>query len=372
MRDDTQIMKSIEYHRTQPGISALQYYRTLQSKLATEIEGRKRIYLDTKYWVLLRDVRLARARSPIHAEILSRLCDLVSSGVAICPISDAAYSEAMQQSDNKTRLATAQLMDELSCGVAIATESTRLRLELLNFVRSPALDTSAIYSEVWVKTGFVLGERLPFAKQLDHDANLILQKSLIDTLWVQTITDFSMQACNRSLTSIQDSAERINQKMVTYAAEIRSFKQAVDSEFSGYVHLFTYDLAKAALAEKGHGDAPDAAVKEFQEGIQTCLFNLSRLKPDLFAKRIPTLFILAMCHAAIRWDKQRKLDGNWLVDIHHACAGMAYHDVMFTEKPLRTLLTAGNTRIDKRLGSVVLASEQDIVQYLSKMTTHND
>lgn len=367
MRDNYQIEKSLVYHRMHPGVSARQHFQTLQAKLARELEGKKRIYLDTKYWVLLRDALLNRPKAPIHAEILSSLRRLVSDGVAICPISDAAYIEVMQQTDVETRLATAQLMDELSCGIAIVTESTRLRLELLNFVHSPATDASAFYSKLWVKTGFVLGERLPYVKQFDFETNQILHKSLIDTLWDQSVADFAQQNCDRNLTSIQDSADRINLKMDAYADEIRSFKKSVDSELSGYVHLFNYELAKAALTQKGHPNAPDEIVKEFQEAIQTCLSNLARLKPDLLAKRVPTLFILAMCHGAIRWDKQRKLDRNWLIDLHHACAGVAYHDVMLTEKALKTLLTSGNTRIDKRLGCAVFATEPEILRHLTKM-----
>jgi hypothetical protein len=39
-----------------------------------------------------------------------------------------------------------------------------------------------------------------------------------------------------------------------------------------------------------------------------------------------SLHIQVSLHAATRWDKQRKLDGHDILDMAHACAGLAYCD----------------------------------------------
>lgn len=365
MLTDAQILANLARHRSQADVSAAQYFHALQKQLAQELIGKRRLYLDTKYWVLLRDAALGRARSAAHTEILGKLRALVTRGVVVCPLSDAAYVESMQQSDRQTRLATAALMDELSCGVALATEETRVRLELLNFMADPASNVDCLGDRLWVRSGFVLGENVPRAKSLDAHTNLFTQKSFIDLMWHQTVADFAVQEHDREMSSMRDSAARINEKMLAYAEQIRSFEQAVAAELSGCVKLFNLELAAAALRKKGHPDASSLEVTQFQEAMQRLLHNAIRLRPDLMARRVPTVFIHAMCHAAIRWDKGRKLDSHWLLDIHHACAGLPYHDAMFTEHPLRVLLLSGNMRMEQRFGTRVLSAEADVLQYLA-------
>lgn len=368
MLTDKQILENMERHRTQPEISASRYFDVLREKLAHGIAGKRRIYLDTKYWILLRDAALGCPKKASHTEILALLRSLVSCGAAICPLSDAAYIESMQQTDANTRLATATLMDELSCGVAIATEKTRVRLELLNFVVSPTSDISSLNNKIWVKTGFVLGENVPHTEAWDATTNLLAQKSFIDLIWNQTITDFAEQGHDRKIASMEASALRINEKMAAYSDQIRSFEQAAQAEFSGCVNLFNSELAAAALRELKHQDTRPEQVDVYQEAMQRCLFNTLRLRPAFMATRVPTMFIHAMCHAAIRWNRGRKLDSHWLIDIHHACAGLAYHEAMFTEHPLRVLLTNGKMRMDKIFDSCILSAEEDILQYLEGLS----
>lgn len=365
MLTSDQILKNLEIHRKQPEVSAAQYFRKLQDELVTQFAGTCRLYLDTKYWVLLRDAALGRARSATHTQILDKLRDLVARGLAICPLSDAAYVESMQQTDAQTRLATASLMDELSCGVAIATEETRVRLELLNFMADPTSDVGRLSDRLWVKSGFVLGENVPYAEALDAHTNLMAQKSFIDLMWHQTVADFAAKDHDREMTSLSDSAARINDKMVAYADQIRSFEQAAAAEFSGCVKLFDQELAATSLREKGYFGATSQDVAQFQDMMQTLLFNAMRSRPDFMAKRVPTLFVHAMCHAAIRWDKARKLDSHWLLDIHHACAALPYHQAMFTEHPLRILLLGGNMRMEQRFTTRILSMEADVLQYLA-------
>ena len=329
--------------------------------------GKKRLYLDTKYWVILRDAAMGRPKSQIHTQILELLLDLVHRGIAICPLSDTAYIESMQQTDPVTRRATAALMDELSTGVAIATEQTRVRKELLNFIANPELDTSHFYDKIWVKTSFVLGERLPQIKAWDMDTNLLAQKSFVDLMWHQTVVDFAEQEVDRGLVSIQATAAKISDKIAAFAHEIRSFKQATEAEFAGCVSMFDRTLTVVAMVEKGFLTPKSEEIDKFQESIQRALFNTLRLRPNVMLKRVPTLFIHAMCHAAIRWDKTRKLDSHWLLDIHHACAGLAYHDAMFTEHPLRVLLESGNMQMDKKFETPILSKEQDVLRYLQEL-----
>lgn len=83
-------------------------------------------------------------------------------GSLLCPSSDATFYEVHKQSDDATRIATAELTDELSAGVAITTQQVRMATELARMLHRPAgletLDRSAL---AWVPISTVLGEQHP-------------------------------------------------------------------------------------------------------------------------------------------------------------------------------------------------------------------
>jgi hypothetical protein len=74
-----------------------------------------------------------------------------------------------------------------------------------------------------------------------------------------------------------------------------------------------------------------------------------------------TIRIHAWLHAAIRWDKKRKLEGNDLLDFHHAPAALAYCDAFFTERPLQTLVTQSHVVLDKLYNCRVISSHEEAV-----------
>jgi hypothetical protein len=69
------------------------------AELWRTVAARKRIYLDTRYWVFLRDAAMGRTKHPVHDDLLAILQRLVASGAAICPLSDSAMFELHKQTD---------------------------------------------------------------------------------------------------------------------------------------------------------------------------------------------------------------------------------------------------------------------------------
>jgi hypothetical protein len=100
-----------------------------------------------------------------------------SAGSLLCPISDIAFWELMKQTDEVTRTATAKLMDELSLGVALATEQSRVRLELSHLLGQHAPDDAPLLKQmVWVKACYVFGEGMPVIPKASSAFNRALQK----------------------------------------------------------------------------------------------------------------------------------------------------------------------------------------------------
>ena len=88
--------ESLAYHYARPLLTTEQHERERRLRVARDVIGpRKKVYLDTKYWIYLRDAADGSPLRPIHAEILRQLEIKVQAGKAICPGSEATFLELM-------------------------------------------------------------------------------------------------------------------------------------------------------------------------------------------------------------------------------------------------------------------------------------
>ena len=76
--------------------------------------NRHRVYLDTKYWIFMRDAALGKSTS-VQLKIYELLKALVAKQVAICPLSYHVFSELMNIGDEQKRLNTALVLRQYSC-----------------------------------------------------------------------------------------------------------------------------------------------------------------------------------------------------------------------------------------------------------------
>src|ERR1051325_11371440 len=126
---------TINYHLAHPEISLEGYVRSKMLATADRVLARKKVYLDTRFWILMRDVFLGRSKDRLHKQISEKLCQLVTAGRVICPINADTLAELLKQRDATTRLATAKLIDELSLGAALQSAEERVRTELMHCVQ---------------------------------------------------------------------------------------------------------------------------------------------------------------------------------------------------------------------------------------------
>src|SRR2546422_10781019 len=80
-------------HRQRPEVSLSQHRLNRVAALTGIVLTRKRIYLDTRYWLFLRDAELGRPQKPLHVELLDVLRTRVQSGQLLCPIGDSTFFE---------------------------------------------------------------------------------------------------------------------------------------------------------------------------------------------------------------------------------------------------------------------------------------
>ena len=59
------------------------------------------------------------------------------------------------------------------------------------------------------------------------------------------------------------------------------------------------------------------------------------------------------------------------MDIHHACAAAGHHYAMFTEAPLKALMTSGNLTLDQKFDMLVIASTSEALNLLKGLEGKN-
>lgn len=364
----------LDKHRSEPHVTSDQYIRRLRIELGKSLDSRDRVYLDKRYWIIIRDVALGRNSERAAVDLLSHLRRLVAAGAIFCPISEALFVELLKQRDLYTRRATAELIDQLSLGITLAPEDERVGTELAHLFHS-SRNPDAVYHRdwlVWTKLSYVLGMSHPSNTGFDTQTELVLQKAFVDQMWDTTLVemvDMLGDAEPPSTVDFEAVADKLNEDCRNHAHEIRSFKQTYDNEIAGALSLYmeraTDILAQLRERETGATTSLSPSQRKEQERLLHTFFT-NAFRRGKLVKELPTLHVHAMCHAAFRWDKKRQFEGNDLFDFHHAAAALAYCDVFLTERPLQVLLTARHIELDKNLGCTVASDTGEAIVCLSR------
>lgn len=168
-----------------PGISLEAYVREKQIALAKSLEGKKAIYLDIKFWIILRDVVRELRTDTTEKELLQLLRAGVQRNLLFCPISDSTFGELLKKVDLKCRQVTANLIDELSLGVSLIPYDMRARTELAHFFHA-ARTPNAVHPLkhlVWTKLAYVFGSIHPKNTVFSPLQELALQKMFFEDMW---------------------------------------------------------------------------------------------------------------------------------------------------------------------------------------------
>lgn len=164
-----------------------------------------------------------------------------------------------------------------------------------------------------------------------------------------------------------DTVEKMNEGNSAHAREIKSFQQALKAELGGVAEEFAFVVLETfERLERERSDWPaDQRFDRSQTAIRVATNALRHvLLTDVERDRMPSLHIEASLHASVRWDKKRKLAPNDLFDFRHASAALAYCDLFFTEKPLRTMIEQKHIALDRRFKCVVRSTPAEALALL--------
>jgi hypothetical protein len=352
------------------------YVRRRQIDLGCAIRATPKVYLDTNFWIWLRDASMGRGSSKAQS-LLARLRRAVGAGFLLCPISETLFLELFKQRDLLTRRATAILMDELSRGVALLDAERRTMTEVGYFVYQ-TLSPRELYELdeiVWGKVGYVLGVLHPEIEGLPADLLLRFQQDCFDAVWDTPLASF-VEALGDDPTdtsSFDDLATRLNRETKEHAAGLKSFQGTYRAEVRGGADLVGPAIAEAVtdIAIKQGRVAndfktPSGDRPSLERWKNIVAYALAADKGDA-RMVLRSIHIHASLHAAHRWDKQRKFEGNDIADFQHAAAALAYCDAFFTEQPLRTMIQQKHVALDQLYNCTVASRLGEAEAYLDNL-----
>src|SRR3990172_156234 len=313
------VRETLEKHQKKSGRSLQDYTKAIKLQLGKEIKPRKKVYLDTNYWLNLMDVLLENQRN----EVLTKLLDLLRKGVEekkiICPISDEVFGEILLQTIPKTLKASAKIIDELSLGVSLLSSREREQFEILNFIYDTTGSEGSLHEQdifVWAKISFNMGLIHPHLNYAAPDEELVIQKSIFDHL----------------------------------------------TEIAGVLDLYKplFEEAMVYLFEQKKGFKPKIEeVENAKSGQMVANLIYHAFRKNKLGKYMPSLVIESGLHASVRQDKGRKFKKNDMPDFRHARAALPYVDYFLTENSLRDLVMRNNLSFDKKYNCKVISNPLD-------------
>jgi hypothetical protein len=366
----TEVGAAITRHRTEPDVSRDAHARRKIIELGESLVDRRAVYLDTRFWIHLRDAALGRADRAEYVELLEVLRTGVSDGRVFCPVNWASLVELLKQSDPASRQATAALVDELGQGVALCDEPQRIATELSYSLHRHGQhgNLHPLAHLVWVRVPYVFGISHPVPTQLDPDLGLALSKAFFDHLWEKSAAEVIARIPGRlPADDMTGAAARLSRGIADHVYQVRSFQDTYQNEIAGVLDLHADTCADVLqwLFERTAAQDADPTPEMREDTKKKCYSMLvAAAEAGKGARIFPTLHAYSKCHAAIRWDKKRGLDSNTLFDLHHGVAAVVYCDAFLTDGGMRALMTQNHVALDREFGCTVMSSVAEAVEFL--------
>ena len=347
---------TLEKHRAEPQKSLEAYAKERRVTLGKQLHRCKKIYLDTKYWILLRNSSMGMETELSVKNLLDSLEDGVWSGHLICPIGADIFSEILRQTDETTLLKSVSLIDRLSKGMVILFHEERFPLEVLYFVYKNLLGDSSYYPPdlfVWTKMAYILGFYTPGKTPFGKEEELAIQKAFLDQMWDVSLADmvnvigvtnflnnspldFNTDELNRNKKRFGDKCKSFEE---IFLSELANLLDDMKPEFSEMLVFLSKRFPEFQVTGKAAKTAQSA------QWFANLIYHAFRLKR--FSTELPFLNIQASLHAAIWMDSKRKYKPTDIHDILHATAALPYFDVFLTERSLTHLLTRTDMALDR-------------------------
>ncbi len=340
--------------------------------------SRKRIYLDTNFWVMLRDHKSGRQVRIDVEDLLCSLREVVLSGAGFCTFSGHTLSELMKHKDASIRRLTAGLMDELSCGICLSNQDRLFNNEIISFIGSllaPSMSRWSLSHLAWAKPFFLMTDYQPPSFGLSSDADLELQKGFVEHVWSMSMAQLleKIDSCREAYPQLdwpKSAAASINSEVRKYDHENETLHEFYLSELNGYL-----EWAEPRFVERYCEFVSRYQVgvmPESHEQLNVCgkvlhLTAMGIARNKQLSNLMPGTHARSMLHAMIRFDRRRKFKANDLMDIEHAEVALPHCAFFFTDKPNAHLIRSA--KLDVELRCVVCSSPEEASKSIKNLLT---
>lgn len=332
---------------------------------------KQRFYLDTKYWIFMREASLGKAPE-VQTQIYNTLRKLVETGIAICPLSPHVFTELMKQGDQKQRLNTARVMDELSQQVCFISPIDIVGQELLSFVRlsQAKAQGNPLFNPkkyVWTRVAFVMGESYPSVTGISNDQMNNIRIQFYDHLSKFTLVQMlETMKGNFPIKDPKSLISRLNQGKDNNQGW-NSFHEVFMHEIAGVLDVIKDEIEKLWVylyqADEGNTlTSEEINISQCVKLLLNIIYNAFDLKK--INKELPFIHINSALYAFIRYNKGQRYKENDLADFSHASWALPYCDGFFTEKRLHSWICNKLLKLDEIYGTKVLSDEEDVLRYL--------
>ncbi|GBE41058.1 MAG TPA: hypothetical protein ENH45_06780 [Nitrospirae bacterium] len=350
------------------------YTQQFKIDIGDMVLKKHRIYIDTKYWIYMRDAFLGK-EPLIRIEIYKKLRDLVQKEIVICPLSPHIFLELMNIGDKEKRLIMAQVMDELSRQVCFISPLNIVGQELLSFVRNcqAKAERKSLFIPtryVFTKVPFVMGELYPTIEGISDEQMNDMRIQFFDHL-----SKFTLVEILNTLNS--DFPERNSEDLIAHLnkgkddnQDWKSFHEVFMYEIAGILDIVKDDIEKLWIYlyanDKGCSITPEEIHKSECVKLLTNLIYHS-FDQKKINRELPFFHINASLYAFVRYNKGQRYDKNDFIDFSHTAWALPYCDAFLTEKPLHDWIRNNKLMLDKVYKTKVDYKEEAVLDYLNTL-----
>lgn len=341
------------------------YLALYRDRLVRGLGNTLLIYLDTNFWVRLRDA--ARGTGSAEAvRLLQTLRAMVRQREALCVSQIYSLLEVGKQ-EGKSLRTTAELLDELTEGVAIASTDDLRRWECAQFVGATVQRNVTQGLCTWTKVGQIHRSDMPtLPGPATAAAREAILKSSIDSLWNLSFEDaferldwdtknrLGFQLDDETLAHVEKrKAEQLAKGYTRDQVRVNEFAQQIRDQ----VMPVATELLRAWHIARGFPEGMAALLRDLHTVERSAV---QQFKERSLGHLLPGLSIMTELYTLYETDRDAKkpLSSNDWFDLSHAAAALPYCDVFLTERnlahKLRQLLKA-----DVQYGCQVIGSLED-------------
>lgn len=329
--------------------------------------GKKKIYLDTKYWVDFCDIALGKREDKIIWEIYLRLKHGVASNKLICPISQRTYIEILNQTDNKSLQKSAEIIDELGLSTCIIPEDDLIRMELEYFLLKSLDKKEYNHKNLPVLDVImnVLGLVVPTSKEKGYEW---IQKAYIDQAYSTSFSEMVKKIGANPQSKIY-SLEDFNRNKKIYSSDYKTLPQLYLLEIKGAIDAYKSIIFETfSVFMKNRARSLGIKVEGVSENELTPILNIMyyAFEKGTMDNDFAWLDVYAMMHAKLRWNTTQKYKHNDFNDIAHAAYALPYSDCFFTERSLHNMI--GESKYDKKYKCTVASKKEDVLKIMKGMS----